>query len=320
MYESGLPVNITRHALTPPPGFDFWRTVRSHGWYDLSPFIVHPPERVLKRVIRLADGTLVYGLVSEAHHRLSFALHSRGILPPGQRREAIGQFRSCLRLDEDFSSFHREARRHPHYRWIASSGSGRMLRAPTVFEDVVKMICTTNCSWSLTTIMVNNLVETLGEPWDERRRAFPTPEALAGATERELRRDIKAGYRAPSLLRFAEEVAGGKRDIESWRNSPLPTVELLDELCTIRGVGPYAAGNLLKLLGRYDYLGLDSWVRGQYSALFAGGRVVSDRTIERRYRRYGMWRGLFFWLEMTRYWHAEKFRVKADQPDQWAPA
>jgi len=32
---------------------------------------------------------------------------------------------------------------------------------------------------------------------------------------------------------------------------------------------PYAAGNLLKLIGRYDYLGLDSWVRAQWTRLHA---------------------------------------------------
>ena len=37
-----------------------------------------------------------------------------------------------------------------------------MLRSATVFEDIVKMICTTNCSWSLTKIIINNLA--LREP------------------------------------------------------------------------------------------------------------------------------------------------------------
>ena len=37
-----------------------------------------------------------------------------------------------------------------------------MVRSPTVFEDVVKTICTTNTSWGGTTRMVNALVEHLG--------------------------------------------------------------------------------------------------------------------------------------------------------------
>jgi len=39
----------------------------------------------------------------------------------------------------------------------------------------------------------------------------------------------------------------------------LTTEALFQELRSIKGVGAYSAGNILKLLGRYDYLGLDSW-------------------------------------------------------------
>jgi hypothetical protein len=81
----------------------------------------------------------------------------------------------------------------------------------------------------------------------------------------------------------------------------------------VKGIGPYAAGNLLKLVGRYDELGLDSWVRTQYARLHTRGRKVSDARITRHYKRYGTWRGLFFWLEMTRYWHDEKFARAVDR-------
>jgi hypothetical protein len=41
-------------------------------------------------------------------------------------------------------------------------------------------------------------------------------------------------------------------------------------------------------------------VRQRYAELHARGRKVKDATIERAYARFGRWRGLFFWLEMTR--------------------
>ncbi len=100
---------------------------------------------------------------------------------------------------------------------------------------------------------------------------------------------------------------GGELDPESWRSSALPTAELFQLIRTVKGIGPYAAGNILKLLGRYDYLGLDSWVRSRYAELRHAGRRVKDSTIERAYAGYGRWRGLFFWLEMTRNWHDDKF-------------
>jgi hypothetical protein len=46
---------------------------------------------------------------------------------------------------------------------------------------------------------------------------------------------------------------------------------------------------------------LDSWTRPTYARL-AGRGAVSDRTIERRFRRYGDYAGLAFWLYLTRDW------------------
>ena len=45
--------------------------------------------------------------------------------------------RHMFRLDEDLSGFYEVARADPELEW-AARGAGRMLRAPTVFEDVVK--------------------------------------------------------------------------------------------------------------------------------------------------------------------------------------
>ncbi|MGH2568790.1 MAG: DNA-3-methyladenine glycosylase family protein, partial [Bacteroidota bacterium] len=74
----------------------------------------------------------------------------------------------------------------------------------------------------------------------------------------------------------------------------LHTGELFKQVRSVKGMGDYAAGNIMKLLGRYDYLGLDSWVRGKFSSLHKNGRTVSDKTIERHYARYGKWKGFFF--------------------------
>jgi N-glycosylase/DNA lyase len=232
-------------------------------------------------------------------------------LSPAQRALIKGQMASCLRLEEDFRPFHRLARASAATAWIARSGSGRLLRAPTVFEDLVKMICTTNCTWALTTIMVSNIVEAFGSGSNGGPRAFPSASELAGTTEARLRREIKAGYRAPFLLHLAGEVAAGIRDVEAWRGSAQSTAALFSEITAVKGAGPYAAGNLLKLLGRYEHLGLDSWVRARFADLYHAGRRVSDRTIERRYAHFGEWRGLILWLEMTRSWHEEKFRPRS---------
>jgi N-glycosylase/DNA lyase len=256
----------------------------------------------------LTDGSLVLCKVSnQKDTQLDINVSSSSLLTVTHRSEVIRQITSCLRLTEDFSDFYHETRRHPKHRWIAKAKAGRMLRSPSVFEDVVKMICTTNCSWALTEIMVNNLVGELGKTFDDSKKSFPSPEALAGTSDQFLRKHIKAGYRSPFLLEFAKKVASGKLNVEHWRSSELTIDVLFKELRSIKGVGVYSAGNILKLLGRYDYLGLDSWVRAQYYKMYHQGRTVSDRTIERRYTQFGKWRGLFFWLEMTKHWYDHEF-------------
>lgn len=296
-----------RMQITAPPLFSFWRTVYSHGWCSLPPFHVNKEDSSLARLVELKDGTTVPCILREGAGEVSVVLRSQSALSAIQRTEIRIQLAACLRLNEDLTEFYKIAAHRPGCRWIPKSGAGRLLRSPTVFEDVVKMICTTNCSWSLTEVMVGNFTALLGKNAGDGMSAFPTPQAVAGVSEAFLRKEVRSGYRSPFLLEFATAVADGSMDVESWRSSTLTTSELFKQVKTVKGMGDYAAGNILKLLGRYDYLGLDSWVRGKYYELHSNGRKVKDATIEKRYASLGKWRGLFFWLEMTRYWYDHKF-------------
>ena len=301
-------LKTTTLSLGTPKDFSFWHTVHSHGWCSLLPFSVDKEQPSFNRLLTLSDHSLAYcQITSQKDSPLNILVSYPHKLTTAQCFNIKHQIASCLRLTEDYSNFYREVKRFSKYRWIAKAKAGRMLRAPSVFEDVVKMICTTNCSWSLTETMIENLVGELGKPFDDSQKSFPPSEVIAGTTEQFLRKTIRAGYRSPFLLEFAEKVANGKLNVESWRSSELSTGVLFKELRSIKGVGEYAAGNILKLLGRYDYLGLDSWVRGRYYELYHCGRKVSDRTIERKYKAYGKWRGLFFWMEMTKHWYDHKF-------------
>src|SRR5947209_15341957 len=135
-------------------------------------------------------------------------------LSPASERELLGRLRHVLSLDADLSPFYRLAAQDPELAWVCA-GAGRMIRAPTVFEDVIKTVCTTNCAWSGTVRMVSALVEHLGAraegapPRGPHGRAFPTPQAMAAAPEGFYRSVARAGYRAASLKRIAAAVAEG---------------------------------------------------------------------------------------------------------------
>ncbi len=200
------------------------------------------------------------------------------------------------------TAFYKTVKSNPDFEWVADQGAGRLLRSPTVFEDLVKMICTTNCSWALTDKMVTGLVQNLGRESHNGRRAFPTPEAMALMPLRFYANEVRAGYRAPYLKELAERVASGSLNVEGWLTSPLSTAELIKEMKGVKGVGDYAAENVLKLLGRYDGLALDSWTRAKFFQVRSNGRKVSDKKIARYYSSFKEWRGLALWCDVTRDW------------------
>ena len=207
-----------------------------------------------------------------------------------------------FRLDEDLSRFYTLVADDGELSWCAL-GAGRMLRAPTVFEDVVKTICTTNTAWSGTRKMTAALVDNLGVKASGGGRTFPAPDAMAAAGEAFYRDVIRAGYRGPYLKTLATEVAEGRLDLEQLNDPELPDAEVAERLLALPGVGPYAAAHvMLTSLGRYSRLVLDSWTRPTYVKLAGARSALKDATIERRFKRYGEWAGLAFWLYLTRSW------------------
>jgi N-glycosylase/DNA lyase len=253
----------------------------------------------LRYVFPAADGdAAISTLITCKRNRLEIELSEK---PRDLGRIERG-VRHILRLDDDLSLFYEMLAAEERLCWIAEVNAGRLLRSPSVWEDLVKTICTTNCSWSLTRKMVVNLVELLGEPAADGRKAFPTPQVMASRPASFYRDEIRAGYRSEYLHELAENVASGKLDVEGWVDSDLPTPELKKQLKSVKGVGDYAAENLLKLLGRYDGLALDSWLRGQFYKTYNNGRVCKDKKIERHYARFAEWKGLAIWCDMTEKW------------------
>ena len=286
-----------------PPTFNFKRTVISHGWYGLLPFSLDAQKWELTRVIDL-DGKPPVTIVMSGRSRHVRVTTSR-TLAKTEAAKVLRDARHVLRLDDDLQRFYVSIEADPEFAWIGTQGAGRLLRSPTVFEDLVKMICTTNCSWALTVKMVTGLVQNLGRESDDiegGRRSFPTAAAMAEMPLEFFVDEVRAGYRAAYLKELADRVASGELNVEEWLTSPLSTPELIKELKGVKGVGNYAAENLLKLLGRYDGLALDSWTRARFYEIRNNGRKANDKKIARYYARFNEWRGLALWCDVTRDW------------------
>ena len=283
-----------------PEGFSFARTVQSHGWYDLAPFELDEELMKLRYVFRdKRSGKIAKGTLRFEDQSVRIDLDQA----VSEKSSIEAEARHILRLDDDVEDFYAVIEPHEHFAWVQKMGAGRLLRSPTVFEDLVKTLCTTNCSWGLTKKMVSNLVNSVGERGGREIAAFPTAAVMAEQDEKFYREEIKAGYRSPFFVELAEMVASGAVDPEAWLTSEIPTAELRKEIKAIKGIGDYAADNLLKLLGRYDGLALDSWLRSQFYKKHNRNKPCPDKKIERRYANFGKWKGLVLWCDMTEYWH-----------------
>ena len=302
-----------RLALAGPRGepVDLARTLNSHGFADLAPSLLDETSLTLSvtvrvtgarpRRIRIGPGS------SGSAARVDVLGPAAG---PRVRAAALAGAAHVLRLDHDLSAFYELIADDPDLAW-ARRGAGRMLRSPTVFEDVVKTICTTNCAWRATVRMVNALVSSLGEPAvggdGPLTNAFPTPAAMAAAPESFFRDVVRAGYRSPYFIELARRVDAGEADLEALATSDGPQTDddLERTLLELPGIGPYAAAHVMMTLGRNSRLILDSWTRPKYARLTGRSKPVPDAVIARRFRRYGDHAGLAFWLFLTRDWVEE---------------
>lgn len=272
----------------------------SHGVADLLPGRVDENERTYTTTLTIARARPRTVRISRGRPGFARVEVEGRMLGEPAAEDLVRSVRRILNLDEDLSEFYALVADDPDLSW-AVTGAGRMLRTPTVFEAVVKTIATINVAWSATVRMVSALVEHLGEPAPTGAHAFPTVEAMASVPESFYRDVVRAGYRSAYLHALATGVVAGAFDVEALgAESDEPDDEVAVQLLALPGIGPYGAAHLMMLLGRHSRLILDSWTRPKYARV--NGRKASDATVERRFRRYGKYSGLAFWLYLTKDW------------------
>ena len=299
-----------RFTLKPPAPFELKLALFGHGWIDLAPNEWDESTQTWRTVIGRADGADdVADLEARATPR-GLLIRLAGRAP--RRADATAALDRMLRLHHDFTPFWKQCAATPGLEWVARRGAGRLLAGATLFEDLVKLVFTTNCSWAATRLMTSRLIAALGTPALSGRRAFPPPAACAREPERFWRDVVRAGYRARALHALADRFASGELAADQFEDRALPTEEVRRRLLALDGFGPYAAGQALRLLGRHDDLALDSWCRAKLAQRLGKKRAPSDRTIERRFARFGAERGLVLWMELTADWHGERAGAERD--------
>ena len=149
----------------------------------------------------------------------------------------------------------------------------RVLRSPTVWQDLVGALAGTRASYRSTQAMLRRLVD---------GGAFPAPEQV-------LDRDLRVfGSRAGSLRALAARVAGGWDPEQLLRTSD---EDAAAQVRALTGFGPFATAQVLPLLGRPRPPVLDGWLRDR-----------AEPGWEQRLAPLGRWAGTGLWLEAASAW------------------
>jgi 3-methyladenine DNA glycosylase/8-oxoguanine DNA glycosylase len=281
-----MPRTIIRQPL--PPFYDLARTCHAHGWRHLAPFAWSEADDSLSWAIWI-DGEPIDVVARQERDALVAVIGSHRPLRAGARRAVEGALRRSLGLEVDTAGLLKAAARAgPRYAALVRQGAGRLLRAPTVWEDAAKTLFTTNCSWALTVKMCRVACSRLCATASPAGvYPFPPPEVFVQYAPDELRGIMPIGYRAASLIALARRcveepglggIEGGALDVEAARH-------LVGQMA---GFGPYATCHLLVLAGHFGDIPFDSAVASFVAHHF---RTRSPRRfLARRYRTWGPYR------------------------------
>jgi 3-methyladenine DNA glycosylase/8-oxoguanine DNA glycosylase len=270
------------------PRFNFPTLIHSHGWRVLAPFSWNDKDQTLSRPLRLQDGTsakVAISVRSQARKSIIQIQTDRPLIAT-HRNEVRQEVRRMLSLDQDLALFHRHCSQDPLLRFVHKTRSGRLLRSPTAFEDVIKTVCTTNCAWGNTCAMCEKLCE-LGNG------NFPTPTQLSSYSPKRLARRVPLGYRSRTVLEVARLTIAGDLPLDDWAaEKQFDRIKIA--LKNIWGIGEYALNHILMLLGDFSAIPVDSEVLKYLSKTHFSGKKVSARDAVTPYARYGDFQFLAF--------------------------
>ncbi len=296
--------NNHRLVIDPPQPFDFHSTITSHGWAVLLPNAYNPETNSVIRVDPLPSGKVAHlNIGSDAEKsggQITVDVQTARPLNQGDERFILNSVRHMLRLDEDYSGFYKLCRKKGGAWKNLLAGKGRMIRSPSLFEDLVKVICTTNIQWGGTKRMVGELVDVYGKPFDPdpALKTFPEPESIAGDAPEVFKTRVNLGYRAEYIHGLAVNIAEGSFSLDDLKDESVPTAEVRKKLKSIKGIGDYAAASMLMLLGRYDEIPVDTVFRDFMSQNYFDEGAFDPKAAVEMYADWGEWKSLAYWFEM----------------------
>lgn len=274
--------------------------VRAHGWPLLCPFRIS--ERALAWAIDLPRaGARVVQVQWTGRSRALSIWVDGGVLGKEEERLLRQKVSWMFRADERFEEFWGLCEHDKKLRECSRRRMGALIRSPDIFEDVVKTMCTVNCHWRNTQKMVEKLCVLFGKSYenvgslDGKQWTFPSVQSLAGASERGLKK-AGLGFRAAWVSKFARSVVDERIDLDAW-SCEQDVACLRASLLGVVGLGSYSANHMLMLLGHYAFVPCDSEVCSYLGFPPKTQAAVLERTVQKRYRRWGKYAFLAYKFE-----------------------
>ncbi len=271
----------------------------SHGWYMLAPYTLDRETMTLHRIYQVPSGDVLGLSISEVDAHIHVDVADRDELSKDLQDDISHAVKTMLNIEWDLGAFYRAMRDFDGYDWLENEQKGRILIAPTIWEDLAKVLLTTNTTWAQTIQMSQRLCK-LGtlHPTLPDAYAFPTAHQIAELDFESLSEQLRAGYRTAYLYELAGQIATGQLDVETWRT--LDSDMLYKQVKSLKGYGDYAAGTMVRMLGHFDKLAIDSACRDMYAILHNNGEKGDDKAIKAEYEAFGQWKGLVMWMNIMR--------------------
>ncbi len=293
----------TGFVIPAAPQFDFERTVLSHGWLMLPPFSWDGERGTLSYVFQSAAGAVLRLRMRAVVGGVEVNSPDCPAPAPELAAEIQRAVKTMLNVEWDLRQFYAAMKAHEGYEWLEAERRGRILIAPSLWENLAKVLLTTNCSWAQTVNMCRQLVK-LGaaHPTIADCFAFPTAERIAALDFDDFAERVRAGYRSAYLHELARKIAVGEIDPNAWLN--LDGDEFYRAVKSLKGFGDYAAGTVARMVGHFDKIAIDTAAHAMFAERHNGGVKGGEADIKAHYEEYGRWRGLVLWMDIMRQYEA----------------
>ncbi|MFS0785128.1 hypothetical protein ABC345_01965 [Shouchella sp. 1P09AA] len=270
--------------------FDFKDAVTSHGWWMLAPSYWDAEKESFYRPLVLETNKIVVVKISMVAMNLCVDVNID--LTELEQEEVRNQVSWMFRLNEVFQPFYTLCETYQELAFLQEHKRGRLLRSPSLFEDMIKVLFTTNTRWQQTIQMSELLTIQLGDRTSGFGRTFytfPSPERIKDAGESFLQKYVRVGYRSRYILDAAEKILNQP---ERYLNT-----SSADVFKEIKGVGPYARNSLAMIIGQYDGVPVDSEYKKHVIQTYFQGVAPSKKELETVYDKWGEYKYLAYWFD-----------------------